>query len=103
MRANCVRRLCGAGFAAFLCGGAPAKLFAQQTATQVDSATSEAPLVTNVRVVTTDGQDLKVGRNVVTVEPGKPLDREKVAASLKLLYRTGDFFAVQWLAGFHGH
>lgn len=95
MRANCVRRLCGAVFAAFLCGGAPAKLFAQQTGTQVDSAKSETPLVTNVRVVTTDGQALKAGANVVTVEAGKPLDREKVAASLKLLYRTGDFSDVR--------
>jgi outer membrane protein insertion porin family len=85
MRADCVRRLCGAVLVALFCGGAPASLCGQE------SAADEAQLVTGVRVVGGDGQELDTGSSAVAIETGKPLDREKVAASLKALYRTGKY------------
>ena len=44
-----------------------------------------------VRVVREDGQVLSEAPAGVTVEPGKPLDRGKVAESLRVLYRTGTY------------
>jgi len=54
--------------------------------------------VKSVRVITAGGQVLKVADGVISVEVGKPLDREQVAASLKSLYRTGDFADIRAVA-----
>jgi outer membrane protein assembly factor BamA len=89
MRANCLSKLCEVVLAAFLCGGLP--VWARQEAAQNPPATDAAPLVTNVRVVTTDGRVLKTRTDAIEVEIGKPLDREKIAASLKALYRSGAY------------
>ena len=97
MRADCVRRLCGAVLAAFLCGGVPARLLAQQVHEQ-DAPAATAPVLAAVRVVNANGQVLKTPRNVITLEIGKPLDREKVAANLKALYRTGDYSDIRALS-----
>jgi outer membrane protein insertion porin family len=91
MRADCVRRLGGAVLAAFLCGGVPASLWPQQVAAQNPPAAEDAPAVISVRLVTTDGQVLNTGSAAITVELGKPLDRAQVSASLKALYRTGNY------------
>ena len=85
-----MRRVCGAVLAALLCGGAPACLLAQQ-AQQQDAPAAASPPVTAVRVVNANGEILKTTANVINVEVGKPLDPEKIAASLKALYRTGDY------------
>src|SRR4029077_12099433 len=90
MRADCLRRLCGAVLAALLCGGVPACLLGQE-ARQQDAAASASPTVTAVRVVKATGEVLKITTNVINVEVGQPLDPERVAASLKALYRTGDY------------
>jgi outer membrane protein assembly factor BamA len=84
--------------AAFLCGGVPANLCSQQIAAQNVASAKEAPLVNSVRVITAAGQVLKVADGVISVEVGKPLDREQVAASLKSLYRTGDFADIRAVA-----
>src|SRR6266404_8171953 len=89
MRADCVRRLCGAMLAAFLCGGVPSSVLAQKIAAQNPLPADQAPVVGEVRIVSEDGQVLKASTSAITVEVGKPLDREKVSASLKSLYRTG--------------
>src|SRR5271154_3073984 len=47
--------------------------------------------VVAVRVVTEDGRVLSDCPRGVAVEVGKPLSRADVAASLKALYRTGDY------------
>jgi len=77
--------------AAFLCGGVPASLCSEQVGAQNVAAANEAPLVKSVRVITADGKVLQVPDGVITVEIGKPLDPEQVAASLKSLYRTGGY------------
>src|ERR1700722_2915052 len=97
MRADCVRRLCGAMLAAFLLGGVPRSLCSGQVAV-ANNSSAEVPLVKAVRVVTVGGEVLKVGDGILSVELDKPLDLEKVAASLKSLYRTGDYSDIQAVA-----
>jgi len=84
--------------AAFLCGGVPASLCSRQVAVPKTPAANQAPLVKAVRVITTGGEVAKVASGVVTVEVGKPLDLEKVAASLKSLYRTGAYSDIRVVA-----
>jgi outer membrane protein insertion porin family len=91
MRADSVRRLGGAVLAAFLCGGVPASLWSQQVAVQNPRVAEDGLAVTSVRVVTADGQVLNTGSAAITIELGKPLDHAQVAASLKALYRTGNY------------
>ncbi|PYT93374.1 MAG: hypothetical protein DMG36_10230 [Acidobacteria bacterium] len=55
-----------------------------------DKAGAEA-VVTAVRIVREDGRVLAESPSGITVETGKPIDREKVAESLRALYRTGDY------------
>src|ERR1051325_160920 len=47
--------------------------------------------VTAVRIVREDGRILAESPSGISVEIGKPIDREKVAESLRALYRTGDY------------
>jgi outer membrane protein assembly factor BamA len=84
--------------AAFLCGGVPASLCSQQVGAQNVASANEAPLVKNVRVITAGGEVLKVADGVISVEVGKPLDHEQVAASLKSLYRTGVYADIRAVA-----
>jgi outer membrane protein insertion porin family len=94
MRADCVRRLCGAVLAALFCGGVPANLWGQQAAAPPSPERS----LSGFRVVTRDGQPVKMGGNPITLEIGKPLDRAEIAASLKALYRTGRFSDIRAVA-----
>jgi outer membrane protein assembly factor BamA len=72
-----------------------ASLCSQQVPPATASPADQAPLVKGVRVVTASGEILKVADNVITVEVSKPLDAESVAASLKSLYRTGNFSEIR--------
>lgn len=50
------------------------------------------PVVVAIRIVReSDGKVLAESPSGVSVEIGKPLDREKVAESLRALYKTGDY------------
>jgi outer membrane protein insertion porin family len=94
-----VRRLCGAMIAAFLCGGVPGTVCGQESAAPSRPA-AQAPgaTVTAFRVVTTDGHVLRITGNPITLEIGKPLDPAQVAASLKALYRSGNYADIRALA-----
>ena len=91
MRANCVRLRCVVVLAALFCGGVPARLCGQQTALAAPATDQAAAPVTEFRVVTADGQVLRVAGNPISLEIGKPLDPAQVAATLKALYRLGNF------------
>jgi outer membrane protein insertion porin family len=52
---------------------------------------AEQPVVLTTRVVSEDGRVLSEPVKGINVEIGKPLDRTKVAQSLRLLYKTGDY------------
>ncbi|HEX4546041.1 MAG TPA: POTRA domain-containing protein [Candidatus Acidoferrum sp.] len=49
------------------------------------------PTIVAVRIAREDGQVLVGAPSGVAVEAGQPLDRKKVAESLRALYRTGDY------------
>lgn len=52
---------------------------------------AQEPMVFATRIVTEDGHILHQPAKGIKVEAGKPLDSGKVAESLRLLYRTGDY------------
>ena len=54
-------------------------------------ATSGEPVVVGVRLVREDGTVLKDSPGGLAVEAGKPLNRAQVAASLRTLYKSGDY------------
>jgi outer membrane protein insertion porin family len=55
------------------------------------------PIVVGIRIVREDGHVLSEGPKGIAVEAGKPLDRGKVAESLRALYRTGVYADLQAL------
>ena len=61
----------------------------QQTASSERALT--APNIVAIRIVRGDGQVLAESPSGISVEKGQPLDRAKVAESLRALYRTGDY------------
>src|SRR5215471_7763454 len=95
MRSSCVKLLYGALLAAFLLGGVPLRLCAEQASPQAETTSnaqppqSSAPAVTDFRVVAPNGTVLHYSGKPITLEIGKPLDRDQVAASIRSLYRTG--------------
>jgi outer membrane protein insertion porin family len=55
-----------------------------------EAANTGAPVVA-VRIVTEDGRVLAEAPTGLSIELGKPADREQVAESIRALYRTGDY------------
>src|ERR1700730_4791479 len=55
------------------------------------AAPSEEPVVVATRIISGEGRVLTETVTGINVETGKPLDRAKVAQSLRVLYRTGDY------------
>ena len=51
----------------------------------------EEPKIVAIRIVKENGEVLYNAPSGITVETGKPMDRERVAESLRALYRTGDY------------
>jgi outer membrane protein insertion porin family len=67
-----------------------------QTQPETSSAMAHGePIVVAIRIVREDGHVLSEGPSGIAVETGKPLDRGKVAESLRALYRTGDYADLQ--------
>src|SRR5262245_49992258 len=97
MRATWAKGCRGLALAGLLFGGGSSRCAAQQESTET-SKTSKAedqfpaaPLIVGVRIVREDGTVLKEEPAGLPIEAGKPLDREQVATSLRLLYKTGDY------------
>ncbi len=76
---------------ALLLGAVPAH--AQPRVPQAASSNEPAPspVVAAVRIVREDGHVLAESPSGLAIETGKPLDHEKVAESVRALYRTGDY------------
>jgi outer membrane protein insertion porin family len=81
---------------ALLVGAAP--MHGQMPQEAPTTNTTAEPLVVEVRVVKEDGQVLSGAPKGIAVETGKPLEREKVAESLRALYRTGTYFDLRAVA-----
>ncbi|HKW56363.1 MAG TPA: POTRA domain-containing protein [Candidatus Acidoferrum sp.] len=54
-----------------------------------------APAIVAVRIVTEDGRVLSESPSGISVQTGKPLDRDQVASSIRALYGTGDYADVR--------
>lgn len=64
----------------------------EPAAQQMPSSQATAqPNVAAIRIVREDGGVLAESPSGIAMELGKPLDREKIAESLRALYRTGDY------------
>jgi len=83
MNLTCAKVWRGLAIAALLMGGAARQIAAQQTLSE--------PNLVGVRIVREDGTVLKDAPAGLAVEVGKPLDRTQVAASLRTLYKSGDY------------
>src|SRR5216684_1622977 len=75
---------------ALLTGAAPTRAQAPPS-TSVTSVEKEEPKIVAIRIVREDGQVLSDSPSGIAVETGKALDRRKIAESLRVLYRTGDY------------
>jgi len=75
---------------ALLWGAAEARGHTPQRASPA-SVVNEEPRIVAMRIVKEDGQVLSDSPTGIAVETGKPLDRGKIAESLRTLYRTGDY------------
>ncbi len=82
--------------AAVLAGGAAGACIAQEAGANPASVTAEKqsggePALVSVRIMGEDGAVLKEAPAGLPLELGKPVDRGQVAASLRILYKSGDF------------
>ena len=75
---------------ALLMGAAPTHAQTAPDGSAVGIA-KEEPKIVAIRIVKENGEVLSNASSGITVETGKPLDRAKVAESLRTLYRTGDY------------
>src|SRR5713101_1107643 len=75
---------------ALLTGAAPTRGQTPQE-TSVTGIAKEEPKIVTVRIVKEDGQVLSESPSGIAVETGKTLDRGKIAESLRMLYKTGDY------------
>src|SRR5713101_8363758 len=75
---------------ALLTGAAPTRGQTPQE-TSVTGIAKEEPKIVTVRIVKEDGQVLSESPSGIAVEIGTALDREKIAESLRTLYKTGDY------------
>src|SRR5262249_47402187 len=98
MRVNWAKGWRGLALVALLAGGS-ARLHAGQEAKGVatgapsveEKQNAVEPVVVSIRVVREDGRVLIDSPKGLTVETGKPLDSGQVAASLRALYKNGDY------------
>src|SRR4030081_1836916 len=77
-------------FAFALLTGAAARAQAPQGTSEARVAREETRIVA-IRILNEDGQVLSDSPSGIAVETGKAPDREKIAESLRALYRTGDY------------
>src|SRR5437870_5368013 len=92
MRLSRAKRMGGIIALALLMGAAPARPQAPaQQENPSGKVAEEQPKVAAIRIVREDGQVLAESPSGITVEIGKPLDRGKIAESMRALYRTGDY------------
>lgn len=62
-----------------------------KTNTSQSQASSNSPIVKQIRIVTEDGKVLREGPAEIPQGVEQSLDRDKIATSIRTLYRTGDY------------
>src|SRR5262252_8131367 len=87
-RIECMKRTWAKGFRRWLAG---ALLLGGGAWPCVGQTTTGEPAVVSVRIIREDGTVLKDSPAGLPIEVGKPLNRGQVAASLRALYKSGDY------------
>src|SRR5216684_868608 len=90
MKSGWANRLRGIVALALLTGAAPSRAQTPQ-AISMPGEVKEEPKIVAIRIVQEGGQVLSDFPSGIAIETGKALDREKIAESLRTLYRTGDY------------
>src|SRR5712692_4491187 len=90
MKSGWANGLRGIAALALLTGAAPTRAQTPQ-AISMPGEVKEEPKIVAIRIVQEDGQVLSDFPSGIAIETGKALDREKIAESLRTLYRTGDY------------
>jgi outer membrane protein insertion porin family len=101
MRSRWTKKMPGIITLALLTGALPAHSQTQAASgaqAAPSNETSGSPVVVAIRIVSEDGQVLAESPSGISVESGKPFDRQKVAESLRALYRTGDYADIRAVA-----
>src|SRR5260370_34654006 len=62
-----------------------------QTIPEPQAAKPAQPNLSSVRVVTEDGKVLQANLQNLALKVGEPLQSEQVAASIRILYQTGNY------------
>ncbi|HXY23968.1 MAG TPA: POTRA domain-containing protein [Candidatus Acidoferrum sp.] len=92
MRLSRAKEIGGIVALALILGASQTRLLAQAKQENAsEKSADEQPIVAAVRIVLEDGKVLVEAPSGIAVEAGKPLDRGKIAESLRALYRTGDY------------
>ena len=93
MKAPWVNGFCCIAVAVLLGGaGATASLACQDAAVRAEAPGAQPPpVVQSIRVVTEDGKVLNEPGAQMPLKTGDPLDAHQVAASIRALFRTGDY------------
>jgi outer membrane protein insertion porin family len=100
MKLRWVRRLMGIAVFALLF--VAARSYGQAEAEGRAQTTAAGAPVVAVRIVTEDGRVLSESPTGLTIEIGKPLNREQVAQSLRALYGLGDYTDLKAVVNFVG-
>src|SRR5712691_9846610 len=103
MRAGRAKGFCGIAALALLMGARLARAQAQEKPS--DSAAQNEPVesvVVGTRIVTADGHVLPESPTGISIETGKPLDRQQVAASIRALFKSGVYSDVKAVAAVEG-
>src|SRR5260370_1749587 len=90
MRLGWANGLRGIVALALLTGAAPTRAQTPQNSSAAGVA-KEEPNIVAIRVVKENGEVLSDSPSGIAVETGKELDRGKIAESLRVVYRTGDY------------
>src|SRR5690242_4492539 len=75
-------------FLALALGGV--KLHAQATP-ELEAAKAAESKLSSVRVVSEDGKVLQANLQALPLKTGEPLQSEQIAASIRILYQTGNY------------
>jgi outer membrane protein insertion porin family len=100
MKPNWANRLRATMGVALLCGAPLSRPQSLQKSQSTEASTKPAgsqtaPMVMDVRIVTQDGRVLSTSPTGLAIKTNQPLDRTKVADSLRTLYRSGIYSDLQ--------
>src|SRR5713226_192511 len=103
MRAGRAKGFCGIAMLALVMGAMLARAQAQEQSSEGAARNEHVEsVVVGTRIVTAGGRVLSESPTGISIETGKPLDREQVAASIRALFKSGVYSDVKAVAAVDG-